>query len=203
MKKLIWIILLAASWNSAYAAESEGKWPCDQVYTEKLSLSTIWQGGELGERVKTWWEDEAAIDEVNVLLNPLLDEAAVTAEVNKFAAAQPTSERRERLLNLFAGLYDRTVDKRLGQLESILRFAARQDQLVAAISERSSRLREMRKAETVLDDPNYVALQTELDWYVRIFDERLGLTEYICEVPILLVQRLGFASRAIAEALKN
>ena len=213
MKKLLLILLPLLALVSvplraditprADVAKSEGKWPCDQVYTEKLSISTVWQGGELGDRLKTWWEDDAVIEEVSVLLNPILDEEAIGEEVTRFAAAQPQAERKEKLLRLFAGLYSRTVEKRVGQLRSILRFAARQEQLTEAISAQADELREMRRVETPMDDPNYTALQTELDWYARIFDERLNLTEYICEEPVLLTQRLGFASRAIGKALAN
>ncbi len=206
MKK--WLVMLTLSAGLAAAAtaageEKKGKWPCDQVYTEKLSLATIWQGEELGDRLQTWWEDDATLEEVTVLLNPVLDEKAINEEVTRFAASQPANIRKERLLKLFAGLYSQTVAKRTEQLHSILRFSARQDQLTEAISERANRIREMRKAETPLDDPDYVALQTEMDWYGRIFDERLVLTEYICEEPVLLTQRLGYASRAISSALSN
>ena len=180
----------------------KGKWPCDQVYTENIPLGTIWQGEKLGDRLKTWWEDDTTVEGVTALANPTFDEKQITEQVKKFAAAQPKDLKKERLLNLFAGLYTRSMERRMSQQESILRFSARQDQLTEAISDRSNRLRELRKQEVALDNAEYVDIQTELDWYARIFDERLNLNEYICEVPILLVQRLGFASRAIQAELK-
>jgi len=191
--------------NDDFANNDENKnsWPCTQVYTENISIGTIWQGEKLGERLKTWWEDDAVIEGVKALSNPTLDEKRMGEEVQKFAAAQSSSDsKKERLLNLFAGLYTSAMEKRSNQLVSILRFSARQDQLTASISDRSNRLRELRKQEVAMDNEQYVALQTELDWYGRIFDERLNLTEYICEEPVLLVQRLGFASRAIQAELK-
>ena len=50
------------------------KWPCDQVYNPKLNLSSIWQGPEIEESLKTWWKHDDVIEYVNILAEPTLEE---------------------------------------------------------------------------------------------------------------------------------
>jgi hypothetical protein len=52
------------------------------------------------------------------------------------------------------------------------------------------------------ETPEYVGLSETLIWNTRIYDERNKLTDFVCEEPVLLEQRLGVQAKVILENLQ-
>ena len=106
-------------------------------------------------------------------------------------------EQKEKLINLFAGLFQKATDKRKGQYSGIIKFVDRQDSIRKAIGSASKELRELRKSGASQTDKDYVNYSSQLKWNTRVFDQRTKLTEYVCEEPVFLEQKIGYQARLI------
>ena len=213
-KLLNFVILLVASITvnspllSASLEEPPKKWPCDQVYNPKLNLTSIWQGPEIEKSLKTWWKHDDVIEYVNLLADPTLDEEIGVSIIKEFAKKYTyfgllkKPEQKEKLVFLFAGLYQKAKDRRNRQYTGILKFVERQESLRKAIGESSKLLRKYRKDKMDKKDKRYMSASSSLEWNTRVFDQRTRLTEYVCEEPVFNTQRLGYQARAILEYLK-
>ncbi len=188
--------------------EPPKKWPCDQVYNPKLNLSTIWQGPSIEKPLKDWWKDDDVIEYVNILAEPTLSEEEGTALIEEFAKKYSylgilkKPEQKEKLVFLFAGLYQKAKDRRSRQYKGIIKFVERQESLRKAIGESSKLLRKYRKDKTDKESKKYLNADSQLKWNTRVFDQRTRLTEYVCEEPVFNTQRLGYQARKILTYLQ-
>ena len=113
--------------------EPPKKWPCDQVYNPKLNLSSIWQGPSIEEPIKNWWKHDDVIEYVNRLADPTLEEEEGVILIEEFAKKYTylgilkKPAQKEKLVFLFAGLYQKAKDKRNRQYKGILKFVERQE----------------------------------------------------------------------------
>ncbi len=203
-KILCVLFLMCSTLASANAPEKPPKkWPCDQVYNPKLNLAAIWQGPSVEEDLKNWWKDDDVIEYVNKLSDPVLDEVEGLKIIEDFAKKYTyfglikKSEQKQKLIYLFAGLYQKAKDRRNRQYLGIIKFVERQESFRKAIGSSSKLIRKYRKAKLDEKDPKYMAATSQLEWNTRVFDQRTRLTEYICEEPVFNTQRLGYQARKI------
>tara|TARA_X000000950_G_scaffold235166_1_gene285482 strand:- start:148 stop:810 length:663 start_codon:yes stop_codon:yes gene_type:complete len=179
------------------------KWPCDQVYNPQLNLSTIWQGPPIEGALKDWWKHDDVIEYVNTLSDPTLNEEAGKQLINEFAKKYTyagfikKAEQKEKLIFLFAGLYQKAKDRRSRQYKGIIKFVDRQEDLRKAIGSSSKLIRKYRKEKLDQKSNKYKDAASQLEWNTKVFDQRTKLTEYICEEPVFNTQRLGYQSREI------
>ena len=183
------------------------KWPCDQVYNPKLNLSAIWQGPAIEDSLKNWWKDDDVIEYVNILADPTLEEEKGTKIIDEFAkkytyfGVLKKAEQREKLVFLFAGLYQKAKDRRARQYKGIIKFVERQESLRKAIGSSSKLIRKYRKEKVSKKDKKFIDANSQLEWNTRVFDQRTRLTEYVCEEPVFNTQRLGYQARKILSFL--
>ena len=184
------------------------KWPCDQVYNPKLNLSTIWQGPEIEQPLKNWWKHDDVIEYVNLLAEPTLPEEEGVLLIEEFVKKHSyfgmikKPEQKEKLVFLFAGLYQKAKDKRNRQYEGIIKFVDRQESLRKAIGQSSKLIRKYRKEKLDKKDKRFLSANAQLEWNTRVFDQRTRLTEYVCEEPVFNTQRLGYQARKIMSYLQ-
>ena len=190
--------------TSAFSQEkSPKKWPCDQVYNPKLNLQSIWQGPSIDDATKDWWKHDDVIEVVNILSDPILSEDEGTKIIEDFAKKYTylglikKKEQTQKLVYVFAGLYQKAVDKRRRQYSGIIKFVDRQESIRKAIGDASKLLRQYRKEKIDIKDQKYIDADSQLKWNRRVFDQRSRLTEYVCEEPVFNTQRLGYQSRKI------
>lgn len=203
------VILTFSSIANANAPEKPPKkWPCDQVYNPKLNLTAIWQGPPIEQELKDWWKDDDVIEYVNMLADPVLEESVGVELIEEFAKKYSyfglikKPEQKQKLINLFAGLYQKAKDRRNRQYVGIIKFVERQDSIRKAIGSSSKLIRKYRKAKLDEKDPKFVEASSQLKWNTRVFDQRTRLTEYICEEPVFNTQRLGYQARKILSYLQ-
>jgi len=179
------------------------KWPCDQVYNPDLNLSAIWQGPSIESSLKDWWKDDDVIEYVNILAQPTLNETEGEAIIEEFAKKYTylglikKGEQKDKLINLFAGLYQKAKDRRARQYKGIVKFVDRQESLRKAIGESSKLIRKYRKEKLDKKNQKFKSANSQLEWNTRVFDQRTRLTEFVCEEPVLNTQRLGYQARKI------
>lgn len=196
--------------NLVMATESPPKkWPCDQVYNPKLNMSAIWEGPDIKDYIKDWWKDDEVIEVATKLSDPILTEKDGTKIIESFAKKYTyfgiiaKKEQEEKLLNLFAGLFQKASDKRRRQYNGIVKFVERQDVIRKTIGKSSKKLRELRKAGVGQDDKEFLMYSEQMKWNTRVFDQRTRLTEYVCEEPVYGEQRIGYQARKILSYIKN
>ena len=196
------------SLKSAPPESSPKKWPCDQVYNPKLDLKADWRGPQIDGFKKNWWKDDEVIEMVNKLSDPILSEDEGTRIIEDFAKKHSyfglvkKKERNTKLINIFVGLFEKASQKRNKQYEGIIKFVERQDVIRKTIGDASKELRKYRKAGLDVKDPKFTEAEAKMKWNTRVFDQRTRLTEYVCEEPVFLEQRIGYQARKILTYLQ-
>tara|TARA_B100000282_G_C31601737_1_gene430466 strand:- start:10 stop:657 length:648 start_codon:yes stop_codon:yes gene_type:complete len=196
------------SLESAPPESSPKKWPCDQVYNPKLDLKAVWSGPQIDDFKKNWWKDDEVIEMVNKLSDPILSEDEGTRIIEDFAKKHSyfglikKKERNTKLINIFVGLFEKASQKRNKQYEGIIKFVERQDVIRKTIGDASKELRKYRKAGLDVKDPKFTEAEAKMKWNTRVFDQRTRLTEYVCEEPVFLEQRIGYQARKILTYLQ-
>ncbi len=200
------LIALTATLESAsvVAAEpradsAERNWPCHQILVGRLSVAAVWSGPSI--EGLAWRDDQAVADIVKGLAarrTPLED---AERAIEDFAQSQGASKTK-KLVSVFAGLFETLNDERTQVIEGLLRFGAKQRELAGKI-----------RAENALpgDGPgkeppqasrqDVETVKRDLEWDLRVFDERHQSLTYVCETPALIEQRLFALARIIQRSL--
>lgn len=196
------VALLAASLVAAEPRvdSPERNWPCHQILVGRLSLAAVWSGPSI--EGLAWRNDQAVADIVARLAarRTPLDDAEPAIE--DFAQSQGASKTK-KMVAVFAGLFETLNDERTQVIEGLLRFGAKQKELAEKIRAENALPREgpgkepphasRQDGETVAQD---------LEWDLRVFDERRQSLTYVCETPALIEQRLFALARVIQRSLE-
>ena len=111
------------------------------------------------------------------------------------------SERQKKAKLLFAGLFKTLNHERSEVMRGIERYARKQKEFSEQIRSTILQLRELQDRpdpdESRIDD-----LTNRVEWDTRIFEERHKTMNFVCEVPVLIEQRLFALARAIQQSLE-
>jgi hypothetical protein len=183
-------------------ANPTSEWPCEQPLRAEMSIGAMWSGPDPTHGPKNWRDVPAVVAMVNEIAPRRTPQEEAVANVRRFAAGYQGAERTEVLTELFAGLFETLSAERNDIVRGIKRFHRRQDALARRMEEGWKALGEIDPNAT---DPKLVeqrlALQQQVDWDSRIFDDRQRLLPAVCEQPRVLEQRVFALSRAIQEQL--
>jgi hypothetical protein len=179
-------------------------WPCVQHKVEKLSVTQIWDGPPI-EGVKGWFREKDVTDLIEVLATRRIPVDQGEAAIQKFAEAQPEDKRDEKLVLLFAGLFDKISTQRRGVLTGIEKYQKSQKERAKELERQST---EIAKLEGSAASDESVANQLEqarekYNWAQRIFQERQQSIPLACELPVLIEERLYAFSRSIRSVMKS
>src|SRR5580704_2153947 len=201
----LWLIALTVTFESASVVAAEPRadspernWPCHQILVGRLSVAAVWSGPSI--EGLAWRNDQAVADIVARLAarRTPLDDAERAIE--DFAQSQGAGKTKQ-LVSVFAGLFETLNDERTQVIEGLLRFGAKQKELAEKIRAENALPREgpgkesshASRQETVAGD---------LEWDLRVFDERRQSLTYVCETPALIEQRLFALARVIQRSLE-
>ncbi|HXN88929.1 MAG TPA: hypothetical protein VN890_06210 [Methylocella sp.] len=203
----LWLIALTVTFEAASVVAAEPRadspernWPCHQILVGRLSLAAVWSGPSI--EGLAWRNDQAVADIVARLAarRTPLDDAERTIE--DFAQSQG-SGKTKKLVSVFAGLFETLNDERTQVIEGLLRFGAKQKEFAERIRAENALPREgpgkeaphasRQDGETVAGD---------LEWDLRVFDERHQALTFVCETPALIEQRLFALARVIQLSLE-
>jgi hypothetical protein len=192
--------LLAAALLAAGAAgaqpAADPDWPCVQRKVPSLTPAVVWAGPPFEAGALDWEADAEVAALVARLSQRRVAEEDAAAEVEAFAA----DAGDDRLLLLFAGLFETMDRERSAVMEGIGRYARRQIAEAEEIRMQASALETHRAGMA----PEALAGAEEaLTWRIRVFDERRDNLAYACEVPRLVEQRLFALGRAIAGEIEG
>ena len=184
------------------AADPNSEWPCEQPLRPEMSMGAMWSGPDPTKGQKDWRDVPAVAALVNEIAPRRTPQEEAVASIQRFAAGYQGTERTAILTQVFAGLFETLSAERDAIVGGIKHFYRRQDALARRMEEGWKTLGEIDPNAT---DPKVVeqrvALQQQIDWDSRIFDDRQRLLHVVCEQPRVLEQRVFALSRAIQEQL--
>ncbi|WP_448041930.1 hypothetical protein [Bradyrhizobium liaoningense] len=200
----VWFLaamVIALSGTAARAADPRyPDWPCTQAKVPEISLAAVWAGPPL-EDVQSKWKDDAKVSALVAKLSARktpLDEAEKS--VKEFLAASATDKTTNAKL-LFAGLFDTLNAQRSQVMNGLERVSRKQREAADKIREETLQLQALQGA-TPRDEAKVEALSNELIWKTRIFEDRLKVVRFVCEVPTTVDQRLFALGRVIQQEME-
>ncbi|WP_448033784.1 hypothetical protein [Bradyrhizobium liaoningense] len=200
----VWFLaamVIALSGTAARAADPRyPDWPCTQAKVPEISLAAVWAGPPL-EDVQSKWKDDAKVSALVAKLSARktpLDEAEKS--VKEFLAASATDKTTNAKL-LFAGLFDTLNAQRSQVMNGLERVSRKQREAADKIREETLQLQALQGA-TPRDEAKVEALSNELIWKTRIFEDRLKVVRFVCEVPTTIDQRLFALGRVIQQEME-
>lgn len=191
---------LALAGAPSWAAGTVGDWPCVQRKVPTLSAGMMWAGPPITDDHADWRKDVeiSALVERLAVRRTSMEEAI--RDIDAFVAGLSAAEKADRLTLVFSGILQKANAERGEILEGIERFTRKQRQLADNIRAKRQQLEEVLKLAdpTGADDEKRRALEEELGWQTRIHEDREKSLTYVCEIPILLEQRLFTLARELA-----
>jgi hypothetical protein len=172
-------------------------WPCKQVLVRDIALPAVWSGPSI-EGVN-WRDDEeiSALIAKTAVRRTSIEEAqqAIEAFTQKAGAA-----KKEGLLRLFAGLYERLNRERRQVIEGLERFGHKQKNLAEKIRGEAAEMGQVQ-GQANQEPQKAAALSEKLQWDTRVYEDRRKALSYVCESPVLIEQRLFALARMIEQNL--
>jgi hypothetical protein len=175
-------------------------WPCNQIKVPEISIAAVWAGPSIDDAGNAWEEDPAVrglVARLTARRTPIDD--AQTA-LSDFITGT-TAERQQKAKLVFAGVFKTLNRERTDVMNGIERYFRRQRAFAEKIRFETLELRNLQEAVDH-DQSKIDELANRIDWDSRIFQERRKTIGYVCEVPVLIEQRLFALARAIQQSLE-
>ncbi len=163
-------------------------------------MAAVWSGPSI--EGLAWRNDQAVADIVARLAarRTPLDDAERAIE--DFAQPQGASKTK-KLVSVFAGLFETLNDERTQVIEGLLRFGAKQKELAGKIrAENASPQEGPGKGPPQASSQDARTVARDLEWDLRVFEERRQSLTYVCETQALIEQRLFALARVIQRNLE-
>ena len=184
------------------APPANADWPCEQPLRGEMSIGAMWQGPDPAGVQEDWQKVPTVVALVNEIAPRRVPQEDAVANVQRFAAGYQGEERAKILTQVFVGLFDTLSAERNQIVRGIKRFSRRQDALAKRMEEGWKMLGDIDPNST---DPKLVeqraAIQQQIDWDSRVFDDRQRLLPVVCEQPRVIEQRVFALSRELQEQL--
>jgi hypothetical protein len=157
--------------------------------------------GRTGHRRRNAWEEDAAIKDLVARLaarrTPLEDAQKAISDV----IMGTESERQKKAKFLFAGLFKTLNHERNDVMHGLERYFRKQREFSDQIRSTILQLRELQDGPNP-DQSRVDELTNRVEWDTRIFEERRKTINFVCEVPVVIEQRLFALARAIQQSLE-
>jgi hypothetical protein len=116
-------------------------------------------------------------------------------------AAKSGPEKATKLGAVFLSLFDKLNAERSDVIAGIERYGRKQIQLADNLRKEQEALA-LKKANGKADQGEIQDLADKLAWDTRIFEERRKSLSYVCEVPVIIEQRLFDLAKKIQAEIK-
>ena len=175
-------------------------WPCRQILVGHLSVAAVWPGPSI-EGV-SWRNDPPVADIVAKLAARRIPLEDAERTIEDFARSQG-ADKTKTLIAVFAGLFETLDGERTQVIEGLLRFGAKQKELAEKIRAENAVAREVpAKKPPGTGEQEAKTVAQDLEWDLRVFDERRQSLTYVCEAPTLIEQRLFALAKVIQRNLE-
>ena len=192
--------VLAAGLAAPAFAFNDPDWPCESRKVVNLSIGQMWPGA-LPDDMTAWRDDPALAEAVARLA---ARRTSMTEAAGVLDAVAQGENGKDRLTDLFMGVFATIDAERARLVNGIVRYALRQRALSEKIDADRVALTKL-EVETAADDYDTLdridEMRDGLVWETRIYDERRKSLQYVCETPVLLEKRLFELSRMVQARL--
>ena len=174
-------------------------WPCVQRKVETLSVTAIWDGPSV-DGLKGWFREPGMSDLIELLATRRIPTEEAEQAISKYAEGLPKDKRDEKLLLLFAGLFDKMAGQRRSVMTGIEKYQKSQQERAQELERQSTAIAELERKQppgTTEDTPEIAAVREKFNWAQRIFQERQSSIPLACELPVLIEERLYALTRTI------
>jgi hypothetical protein len=200
-RRLLAVVALCLSGMIGHAeAQEDPDWPCIQRKVPHLAVGQLWAGPPIPEDA-AWRDDPEIAGLVPMISARRTDLEEVRPMLAAIGEAAGRS-REQRLLALFAGVFDAIDRERARVIDGIGRFARKQRELAAQVDARDAALREA-VAQAAPGDHDAAdrieEMRDQLAWEIRIFQDRQRSLTFVCESPVILEKR-AFALAQMIQA---
>ena len=175
-------------------------WPCNQIKVPEISIAAVWAGPPIDDVENTWQADPALVDIVARLAARRTPLEETEKAISEFISGDPAERQRKAKL-IFAGLLQSLNQERSRVMSGIERFARLQKGFADKIRSENRQLRDLQNSAD-RDQAKVAELAERIDWDSRIFEERHRTISYVCEVPVLIEQRLFALAREIQQSIE-
>ncbi|WP_246082703.1 hypothetical protein [Rubellimicrobium rubrum] len=194
-RMLAGLILMGTALPALAAGPSDPDWPCIQRKVERLSIAAMWPD-PIPEGTEPLPED---LEEVAAQL--------ALRRVSEEDAQELLSHAKESHPNLgpddygqvFRITFDHIDRQRTEIVAGIGRYARNQSTLASELEELRAEMKDLEAAEAP-DFDRMDEVEAEIDWRVRIFNDRNRALTYVCESPVLLEQRAFWIAQMLLKA---
>jgi hypothetical protein len=174
-------------------------WPCRQILVGRLSVAAVWPGPSI--EAAAWRNDQAVAGLVAKIAARRVPIEDAERAIEDFARSQGAAKTK-KLIAVFAGLFETLDGERTQVIEGLLRFGAKQKELAGKIRAENALAHEgPGKEPPVASGQAEKNVAQDLEWDLRVFDERRQALTYVCETPALIEQRLFALARVIQRNL--
>lgn len=179
--------------------KQDPNWPCQSIKVPEMSLAATWAGPPIGSYATSWSQDPQVAELAARLSQRRVPLAQAESEIKSFAEGAG-DDRKAKLLELLAGLFDNLNAERSSVIAGLDRFGARQIELAGMIRSQLDTLHGLQ-AQPDPDPPKIEELGKQLEWETRTFTERRQTTQYACAVPDMIEHRFFALARAVQQNL--
>ncbi len=175
-------------------------WPCNQIKVPEISVAAVWAGPSIDD-VGNAWEDDATIKDLVARLAARRTSLDDAQKAISDVITGTESERQKKAKLIFAALFKTLNHERSEVMQGIERYFRKQKELSGQIRSTILQLRDLQDQP----DPHQSRideLTNRVEWDTRIFEERRKTMNFVCEVPVLIEQRLFALARAIQQSLE-
>jgi hypothetical protein len=204
LSTIVLLVLALAAAGPAAAAGADADWPCQQRKVPELSAGLVWAGPQREPGAPGWRSDAAVFALVERLAVRRTSLEAASELIAAFADGLAGAARQEMITLAFFGLLDRVNAERKDVLEGIERYTRKQRRLADEILQTRQQLNAVLAVEapSSADDERRRELEERLTWQTRIHEERERSLGFVCEIPVLIEQRLFALARELANHLE-
>jgi hypothetical protein len=197
---MVAVVVALGAETQSFADPRYPDWPCTQAKVPEISVTAVWAGPPLDDAEKAWVNDERVKDVVAQLVPRRVPIEQAQKVILEFVTGDAPA-REERGTLLFAGLFDRLNHERTEVMNGIERLGRRLKELADKIRSDISELHKLQD-QAKPDEPKLQELGNQVQWNTRIFEDRQKTVRYVCEVPVLIEQRLFALGRAVQQAME-
>lgn len=186
---------LIAGPGPAVATEDPG-WPCPQRRIDTLSLAQVWSGPVPDDEVKALAKSQHIKEMAQFLelrRTPMDEAEAMIANFADKATPQ-------QMTALYVATFQRIDHARSAIIAGILRYAKKQQDLGARIDARRAEISRLM-ADPAPDFDRIDETEEQLDWDIRVFQDRQQSLAYVCETPVILEKRAFALGRAVMDRM--
>lgn len=196
-------VLLAGPSSDARAARgTDPDWPCIQVKVPTVSAGMVWAGPPVDENDRSW-EKSGELSELVERLAARRTPVEDAGPMIETFAKRHAEDKNAQLTLLFTGLLQTINAERNAIMQGIARYARQQAQRAEQIKSVTDEYAALIAKETLTDTETARrdALEEQLNWETRIYEERDQSLTYVCDSPRILEQRVFSLARAIQQHL--